>query len=269
VTGRGWVTPNAQAHERWSEAPTIAFLDVDHDGKLETGVEPSGHCERTTDGPRCEISARRTVIHRIRNFRVTGAGQSGDPLTDDLVLFGDYHHDDGSADSDSGFCLAADPSVCSIPNANPFGKAARPLPAIAPCKLTKMTQDPSIDVIVHAGANQQALTLTTPVPLGAHFDVGWFDGAASIHVTTDRPMTQAIVWLGVLDQGNPRWSSEQASDLHLAGTELDVRVPEAELDACPGCVIVTQVAAISDGKDIGVYSEDRMTLKPPAREAAP
>ena len=259
ATGRAWVTSDAKVVHTLSvvDRVAVAFLDVDHDGRFDPAVEPSTHCHIREGERRCTLSARRTIAHRVRNHRITGPERvSSTPLADDLVLVGSYYRADATMDSDAQFCLVSDPSVCSIAGTDPFAKSERP--AIAPCRLEAALRAPETSVRVSGDRVEQRITLPTPAPLDARFEVTW-GGDARVHIDTKRPIDQAIAWLGIEGEA-PRWVSELDPRTRLGAMSFDVVVPQAALDACPGCRVVVQVAAIDDAEDVGTYSEDRVTI---------
>jgi hypothetical protein len=211
----------------------VLFRDTDHDGTLDRFAEPSSVCSSKRGEWWCETPSSRLYLHRIARR------MDGEVVDKTHVIF-DAYDPAGAPDTGARVCVAG--GQCSAREVGPFYGASA-VPLLSLCEAGD--EDLRIDATSHAGTS----TVLAPPPRAVRVEVtrdrGTTDGDL-IRVRASEKIAWAVSWVGTLSNGatsSVLWTTEGDGDAVSIGDDGAVmRVPARQLEGCPDCSVVVQVA---------------------------
>lgn len=234
----------------------VPFIDVNENGRLDLGFEPTAPCEGTEPWS-CRMRAVRLIVHRIQRA-----------LEDSTLVFGEaYDPISFAPDGNARLCLAGEKD-CAGERIRPPYVGAPPTLMLKLCELTGK-DDPSkrYDVEVRsAGGVMLAASVTQPPSMGLRAKLERHGNQFWVVGTTELVIHRVLVWIApMVDQETKKmhWSSEAEPRLVAADRKrLRAEVPRDRLAECPDCVIGLQVVSEQTVGAVTMLSEGASVMSP-------
>jgi hypothetical protein len=235
----------------------VPFIDLDEDGRLDLGAEPTAVCRREADKWSCDMEPARLFVHR---------SQTG--VDDSTTVFGEaYDPATFAVDAKARLCLTDQDRCIAERLPGPYLDASFGL-MLKLCDITSQSgPETAHEVALFSGDRVLIRTRASQPPaMGIKARVQRENDRYAVTGTTSLEIHRLIVWVGEVVAGETKsilWSSQQAPDLlRVEHSRFQASVPVSRLEGCRACSIGVQaVHDVQKGK-VSVSSEGVAFLEP-------